>query len=93
MGIGGGVFLVALGAILTFAVNADPDVVDLDVVGLVLMLCGAVVLALTVWFWRDRRQRRLAGDFSLVEQSRVAHSHAPLDPESPASHLRPPAEP
>jgi len=57
MGIGGGIFLIAVGAILTFGVNVDPDVIDLDVVGIVLMLAGASVLALTLWFWHGRRRR------------------------------------
>jgi hypothetical protein len=92
MGVGGGIFLIALGAILTFGVNVDPAVVELDVVGAVLMAAGVMALVLTVWFWRDRR-RRSTSEFSLVEETRVAHGHAPMDAEPPNSHLRPPAEP
>jgi hypothetical protein len=35
---------VVLGAILTFAVRADSEVVDLQVVGLILMLAGVAVM-------------------------------------------------
>ena len=56
MGIGGSIFLMALGAILAFAVNADLGVLDLNVVGWVLMLAGLVGLILTTWFWRSRRR-------------------------------------
>ena len=41
-GIGIGVALVAIGAVLTFAVNASPSGVDLDLIGWILMAVGAV---------------------------------------------------
>jgi hypothetical protein len=43
-GVGAGLTLVVLGAILTFAVRADSEVVDLQVVGLILMLAGVAVM-------------------------------------------------
>ena len=55
MGIGVSVFLLAIGAILTFAVNASLGAVDIDVVGIILMICGAIGLLLTMLvFGRDR---------------------------------------
>ena len=42
MGIG--VFLVIVGAILAFAVRRDTAVVDLQVVGLILMVAGAALI-------------------------------------------------
>lgn len=56
MGIGVSVFLLALGAILTFAIGADQvDVVNIDVVGIILMVAGAIGLLLTLLvFGRDR---------------------------------------
>ncbi len=56
MGIGVSVFLLALGAILTFAINADTvDIVDIDAVGIILMIAGAIGLLLTMLvFGRDR---------------------------------------
>lgn len=44
MGIGVSVFLIALGAILTFAVNADVSGISLDTVGVILMITGAIGL-------------------------------------------------
>ena len=41
MGIGGGIFLVAIGAILAFAVRANFSWLDVHVVGWILMLSGA----------------------------------------------------
>lgn len=46
MGIGISVLLLAIGGLLTFAVNAQVSGVDLDVVGIVLMVAGAIGL---VW--------------------------------------------
>ncbi len=56
MGIGGSIFLIALGAILAFAVNAHISGLDINVVGYVLMLAGLVGLLITVWYWNSRRR-------------------------------------
>jgi len=56
MGIGGSIFLLALGAILAFAVNADISGLDINVVGYVLMLAGLIGLVITLWYWNSRRR-------------------------------------
>lgn len=56
MGIGGSIFLIALGAILAFAVNANISGLDINVVGYVLMLAGLAGLIITIWFWQSRRR-------------------------------------
>lgn len=56
MGIGGSIFLIAVGAIFTFALDVDLGWLDLDVVGWVLMLAGVLGLVLTTWFWQSRRR-------------------------------------
>ncbi len=48
MGIGVSIFLLAIGAILTFAVNASVSGLDINVVGIILMVCGALGLLLTM---------------------------------------------
>ncbi len=57
MGIGVSVFLLAIGAILTFATNIQVSGLDLDAVGVILMLAGVVgiVLFLVVFAPRNRR--------------------------------------
>jgi len=55
MGIGVGIFLLALGAILTFAVDWKLAGLDLHAVGWVLMAAGAVGLVLFFYFWNRRR--------------------------------------
>ncbi len=55
MGIGASVFLLAIGAILTFAVDATVSGIDIYVIGIILMVAGAIGLALTMLvFGRDR---------------------------------------
>jgi uncharacterized protein DUF6458 len=58
MGIGGSIFLLAVGAIIAFGVrDTTLGPLDLTVVGWVLMLAGLVGLLLTLWFWNSRRRR------------------------------------
>jgi hypothetical protein len=51
MGIGVGIFLTAIGAILTFAVNADVSGVDINTVGWILMIVGIAGILLSLIFW------------------------------------------
>lgn len=60
MGIGGSIFLIALGAIFAFAVEAEVGWLDLSVVGWVLMIAGAIGLIMTAWFWQSRRRTVVA---------------------------------
>lgn len=83
-GIGAGLFLIALGAILKFAITAEPSWIRLDVVGVVLMLVGAASLLLGLLIYRNRRrgtvitQRRiwdeeegLPEDSEIIEERRT----------------------
>lgn len=47
MGIGASVFLLALGAILAFAVEYSLNGLDINVVGFILMVAGAIGLLMT----------------------------------------------
>jgi hypothetical protein len=47
--LGGSLFLIAVGAILHFAVTADLSGIDLQVVGTILMIVGLVGLAISLW--------------------------------------------
>jgi len=51
MGIGVSVFLIAVGAILAFAVNVQTSGIDLSTVGMILMIAGVIgLLASLVMF-------------------------------------------
>ena len=56
MGIGGSIFLLAVGAILAFAVNAHISGIDVNVIGWILMAAGLIGLVITLWFWNSRRR-------------------------------------
>ncbi|MCM4081737.1 DUF6458 family protein [Paractinoplanes hotanensis] len=56
MGIGGSIFLLALGAILAFAVNADISGIDINIIGWILMAAGLVGLIITLFYWNSRRR-------------------------------------
>jgi len=51
MGIGVSLVLVAIGAILTWAINATVSGVNIHTVGVILMIVGVVGLLLSLMFW------------------------------------------
>lgn len=55
MGIGTSIFLIALGAILYFAVNADISGLEISTVGLILMVCGILGLLISLFMFRGAR--------------------------------------
>ena len=80
MGIGVSLFLFAVGAILTFATDVTVSGLNLDVVGVILMLVGVIGLVLTLIVWGSRRSRvvrsvpadPVAPRREVVEERRVA---------------------
>ena len=51
MGIGGSLFLLAIGAILAFAVNVETDGFNLNTIGIILLIVGAIGVVLSMMFW------------------------------------------
>jgi hypothetical protein len=66
MGIGFSIFLLAVGAILKFAVHATVAGIDIRVIGVILMAAGVLGLILTMVVLAPRRRR------SMTETSRVS---------------------
>jgi hypothetical protein len=70
MGLGVGIFLIAIGAIFAFAVNASSSSVDIDAVGWILMGVGLASVLLSLLFWQSwagpgywaRRRTTYTGD-------------------------------
>lgn len=50
-GIGIGTFLVALGAILAFAVNVETEGFNLNTIGIILMIVGGIAVLASMLFW------------------------------------------
>jgi hypothetical protein len=65
MGIGVSVFLLAVGAILAFAVSADLTGISLDTVGVILMIAGAVGL---LWSLVVAAQDRRSASHRVVDE-------------------------
>jgi hypothetical protein len=51
MGLGVSLFLIAIGAILTWAVNATVSGLEVQTIGVILMIVGAIGLLLSLLFW------------------------------------------
>ena len=61
MTIGTSIFLIAVGAILKFAVHTSVSGIDIQTVGVILMIVGVIGLILSFFWltaWRDRYARR-----------------------------------
>lgn len=68
-GIGGSLFLVALGAILYWAVTVEAEGFNINTIGLILMIVGAVGLILTLLMTASaERTEREDKDVTVVER-------------------------
>jgi hypothetical protein len=63
MGIGVSLLLIAIGAILDFAVNVNTDGFNLNTIGVILMIVGGIGLLFSLFFWGSwgpgRREERV----------------------------------
>ena len=96
MGIGASVFLLVLGAILTFAVHLPVDGVNVHALGIILMVIGGIGIVLSAFFWESwgyggwggptrrvyRRERTYVDPAVPVAAARVAPV-APVVPVAP----------
>jgi hypothetical protein len=51
MGVGVSLFLIAIGLILWLAVSAEVSGIDINMVGLILVIIGAIGLLISMIFW------------------------------------------
>jgi hypothetical protein len=79
MGIGASILLIAIGAILTFALNVQVGFLDMDVVGWILMLAGVAGLIWTTLIWGPRRRS------SVVTRDSVDEMGRPVEPVPPTT--------
>jgi hypothetical protein len=56
MGIGTSLFLIAVGAILYFAVNADVSGLEISTIGLILMVVGVIGLLISLFLLSGTRR-------------------------------------
>jgi hypothetical protein len=79
MRIGASLFLIALGAILKYAVTKHFNDVDVQTVGVILMIVGLVGLLLELFLWSNRRRTTV-----VTRQPGVTYVQ-PADPYLPPS--------
>ena len=72
MGIGASIFLIALGAVLAFAVDVSVSGVDLDTIGVILMVVGAIGLVASLVIWGGWSRPRPMVDDAYVEEPPVS---------------------
>jgi Domain of unknown function (DUF6458) len=75
MGIGAGIVLAAIGAILFFAVDADVNGLDLRVVGVILMIAGALGVLLELVVFAPRRRSTTVIDEPRVRTTRETDTY------------------
>ena len=81
MSIGASIFLLVIGAILTFAVEVDTEGFNLNTVGIILMVAGVVGLLLSLLFWSSfspYRRRRTVDTYPeerVVEERRIERDY------------------
>jgi Domain of unknown function (DUF6458) len=71
MNIGVSIFLITLGAILTFAVNVTVSGLDINVVGVILLIVGITWLLLSLVLLGSRRAAAVARTGAVVEERRI----------------------
>ena len=98
MGIGGGIALIVIGAILSFGVKDAIDGVNLEVIGYICMGAGVIALILAIVL---NSQRSHTSHTAVVEQrttpnappAQAAPVAQPVQPVQPVVQQQPPAAP
>ena len=80
MSIGASIFLLVVGAILTFAVNVTAEGFNINTVGIILMVAGVVGLLLSLLFWSSfspyrRRTTAVYPEEHVVEERRIERDY------------------
>jgi hypothetical protein len=77
MGIGVSVFLIAIGAILTFAVHATVSGISIQTVGVILMIAGGIGLVVSLAIFAPRRRAGIVEERTAepVTRERVVERH------------------
>ncbi len=73
MGMGGCIILIAAGAILTFATDWEMRGVNLDVVGIILMLVG--IIGVTVFSAAAKRRRVIAPGATVIDENQTRRTY------------------
>ncbi|MDQ1702734.1 MAG: hypothetical protein QOF57_1986 [Frankiaceae bacterium] len=86
MGIGVSIFLIAVGAILKFAVNVHSSGFNIATVGVILMVVGAIGLLMSTLIFGSWRNRTVGGS-TVVERNNTVVDRTPY-PTTPVAEER-----
>jgi predicted membrane channel-forming protein YqfA (hemolysin III family) len=80
MSVGASIFLLVVGAILTFAVNVTAEGFNINTVGIILMVAGVIGLLLSLLFWSSfspsrRRSAVVYPEERVVEERRIERDY------------------
>ncbi|MBW3620312.1 MAG: hypothetical protein KY461_08710 [Actinobacteria bacterium] len=81
MRIGVSIFLIALGAILRFALETSVDGIDLAMTGVILMVVGVLGLVLSLAFWSSLSPSRRRGTVAGTQVVHETETVSTRDPE------------
>ena len=87
MGVALGLILAAFGAILTWAVNADVSGLNVNTVGVILMIVGILVVLLDIFWWRSWTW--YAAGPARSRRTYVRDTAAPVAPAAPVQPVQP----
>ncbi|GAA2475516.1 DUF6458 family protein [Streptomyces thermolineatus] len=73
MGIGGCIGLIAIGAILTFAVDLELSGINVDLIGLIMMAVGMIGLTVYVTIFKRRRMQPPPPAAPVIEDHNYYH--------------------
>ena len=78
MTIGGSIALIVIGAILRFAISWSPAYINVQLIGLILMIAGIVALIISLAFLTARRRRVVTRPMDTQVYEERRYSEPPL---------------
>ena len=77
---GGSIALIVIGAILRFAISYSPSGIDLQLVGVILMIAGVVGLIISLVWMFGRRRRTAAATSAAAPRTEVYEERRYTEP-------------
>jgi hypothetical protein len=77
---GGSIALIVIGAILRFAISYSPSGIDLQLVGVILIIAGIVGLIISLVWMFGRRRRTVTTTSAAVPQTEVYEERRYTEP-------------
>jgi len=89
MGIGLGIFFIAVGAVLAFAVDAEVSGVDVQTIGVILIVVGILGVLLDLFLFAPRRRETVTVSEPVAAPVQPVQPAAPVQPVQPVQQVQP----